>query len=502
MTLALNHHQLLNGSKGKVFVLLLCLLVTAQGCFLVKKKESEEEKEIETEIIEPDESPEVSDTSEQSAKEEQEDTLAVDDFYEKKDTYKISLLLPLHLDSIKNDTMAEYTFSSQDENDKDEEKKDKHNLIPEESRLGLSFYQGVVSAVDTLEEYGVNMSIRVFDTKNSKQHVKKLFSRDDIRNSDVIMGPVYNQPLALAAKKAKQFEIPLVSPLSPKNVTNEANPYFFMVNPTLNTHLDTLHTFLQTKYQNAHKILLHQENGFEKKKADYIDSLDCQPTKTDTNTTKKSCYKRYSIPNDKTIQIIDSAYVDSLLIEDTTNVIMVPSFDEAFVNIVTRELKTTPGDYKIHLYGMPSWLEMSTLRLEYLDSLNLHYTTPYYLDEQSEPYKSYEKAFIDSFHALPSEASIKAFDQMVYFGRLLNQYGLAFWRYLPPSSASNGLITCFNFQPRRDSTLNDTIANRWQTRIEKEERSKIIEPDSSINFFENRNVHMMRYKNFRIIHLE
>ncbi len=500
MTSAQNRHQLLNGNK--LPILILFILLIAQGCFLFKNKESEKEKEIETEIIEPDESPETPDTSDQTLTDEKEDTLAIEDFYIKKDTYKISLLLPLHLDSVEADTMAKYLFPSKDEDGDNEDGEDEQDVIPKECRLGLSFYQGVLSAVDTLEEYGVDLSVRVFDTKNSKQHVKKLFLRDDMQNSDLIIGPVYNKPLAFATQKAKQFQIPLVSPLSPKNVTNKANPYYYMANPTLNTHLDTLHNFLQTKHQNAHKILLHQENTFEQQKADYIDSLDCHSLKTDNDSVDKKCYNRYRIPQGEAVQTIDSSYVDSLLVKDTTNVVMVPSFDEAFVNIVTRELNTIPGNYEIYLYGMPSWLEMSTLRLEYLDSLNLHYTTPYYLNRQSDHYKEYEQAFIDSFQTLPSEVSMKAFDLTVYLGRLLNEYGLTFWRNFPPPASTDGLITSFNFQPRRDSAFKDTVYSDWKTRINREGQYNMIEPDSSIRFFENRSVHMMRYKDFEVIHVK
>jgi hypothetical protein len=500
MTSAQNHHQLLNGNKFPILVLLL--LVIAQGCFLFKKKESEKEEEIETEIIEPDEPTESPDTSEPTQTEEKEDTRAIDNFYRKKDTYKISLLLPLHLDSIKADTMAKYLFPSKDDDGDKEDEEEKENVIPEECRLGLSFYQGVLSAVDTLEEYGVDMSIRFFDTKNSKQHVKKLFLKDDIQNSDLIIGPVYNKPLAFATQKAKQFQIPLVSPLSPKNVTNKANPYFYMANPTLNAHLDTLHSFLQTKHQKAHKILLYQENEFEQQKADYIGSLDCPSLKTENDSAKKQCYNRYTILQGEAVQTIDFSYVDSLLVEDSVNVVMVPSFDEAFVNIVTRELNTITGNYKIYLYGMPSWLEMSTLRLEYLDSLHLHYTTPYYLDRQSERYKEYEQAFIDSFHTLPSEVSMKAFDLTVYFGRLLNEYGPTFWRNFPPPASTDGLITSFNFQPIRDSTFNDTSYAERRTRMSREGQYRMSEPDSSIRLFKNKSIHMMRYKDFEVIHLK
>ncbi len=191
-----------------------------------------------------------------------------------------------------------------------------------------------------------------------------------------------------------------------------------------------------------------------------------------------------------------------MLVKDRANVFIVPSFDEAFVNIVTRQLFSFAGEYDIFLYGMPSWIDMNTIRLNYLDSLNLRYTVPYNLNRQSERYQHYEKGYINTFHGLPSETSIKAFDLTVFFGRMLQKYGLTFWHTFRSPTTVKGLTTRFNFQPRYDSTTHVARDSLWKGRIIKEKDYRILRPDSSIQFFENKSVYLMYYNNFKRISLD
>lgn len=492
MTSVPNHRQLLSGSKLVLFCLSVLLL--AQGCFLFKQKEGKQGQDMDTEIIKPEEEKESGKDTSETTTTQGKDTLAIEDHIVRKDSYRITVFLPLHLDSVRTDTLSEFLFPS-NQGDDDQEAK-----IPEECQLGLEFYEGVITASDSLSRYEGNISIHVYDTKNSKHHVQKLFINKDIESSDLIIGPVYNEPLKYAALKAKQHQIPIISPLSPTMVAQKPNPYFIMTNPSLKTHLDTLHKHIQTNHQTGNKIILFQEAGFEQKQANYLDSLVLKDTayKADTAT---SAYIKAPVAADKAIQTVDSSFVDSLLLADSTNVFIVPSFDEAFINVVTRQLNAFADTQQIYLYGMPSWLEMGTLRLDYLDNLNFHYTKPYYTDRSTQQYQQFEQAFIDTFKTFPSETTLKAFDLIFYFSRLLHQKGPYLWESFPNQSAVEGLTTRFLIRPKRSGKAPSGSQQQKKTSILREGDPYKSKPDSNILFFENKSIYMMRYKNFEALPL-
>ena len=95
----------------------------------------------------------------------------------------------------------------------------------------LEFYEGALIALDTLERLGIKLNIHVFNHLKDSLSTAMLLQKEEIKKSDVIIGPVFNESLKAAAAVAKNQEVYLVSPLSPSNMFTDSNKYFVMANP-------------------------------------------------------------------------------------------------------------------------------------------------------------------------------------------------------------------------------------------------------------------------------
>ena len=124
-----------------------------------------------------------------------------------KDTITISVLLPFYID--KNDTLLKYLR---------ENEKDTHQIY-NKSNLAISFLEGILLSVDTLEKLGIPVVIHVFDTENNIDTLKKIITDNRVKSSNILFGPIYLKNFNLVRNFfRKDYNKVIINPLS-KNYT-------------------------------------------------------------------------------------------------------------------------------------------------------------------------------------------------------------------------------------------------------------------------------------------
>ena len=93
----------------------------------------------------------------------------------------------------------------------------------------IDFYQGVLLAADRLRMDGIESHINLYNTAHDHKVVRQIIDSETLQNTDLIIGPVYEDTMIPVASYAKEHSIPVVSPLA--NLTQEYGGNIFQMSP-------------------------------------------------------------------------------------------------------------------------------------------------------------------------------------------------------------------------------------------------------------------------------
>lgn len=87
------------------------------------------------------------------------------------------------------------------------------SIKPEEQTRMVEYYEGFLIAVDSLKRQGVSVDLYTYDTKGSTNVISSILSKPEIKNMDIIFGPVHTSNIEPLANFAERNKIRLVVPL-------------------------------------------------------------------------------------------------------------------------------------------------------------------------------------------------------------------------------------------------------------------------------------------------
>ncbi len=356
---------------------------------------------------------------------------------EKKEMH-VALLLPFFTNEIEFDSLGIEIVS-----------------ITDKSNLAIQYLHGVQLALDSLDRAGVKLELNIFDSQKDTDRVRGFMNTEAAKNADVFIGPVNNFQVSLAGKLIDQKHQVLFSPLSSSQNLATANPNFVLANAGLKTHCEQLAAFINAKYPGKKILMLYRRNEGESEYTTYFKSiLKTKPIEL-TEKSDSSFYK-----------------VDNFLTAIDNNIIIIPSFDEEFVNLLSKKLFELTDNYKITLVGMPTWTEMETLRLDYLQKLNTHITGSFYADDSLKKFNLFRNEFKRKYFSLPNEYSYQGYSLILTIGNLWKQYGDKWFEHLQQPITALGVD--YNFQ------------------------SVSLENNSSTDFLENKHVYILSFRNNKL----
>lgn len=216
----------------------------------------------------------------------------------------------------------------------------------EEKVRMTEFYEGFLLAVDKLKREGVSMDIYTFDTQGTAAGVKSILSRNDLKEMDLIIGPVHQEGIPVLADFAKKNNVRLVIPFSPKVQEVFQNPNIYQINTPQSYFYSEVYEHFIRQFSNANIIFLDCNNG-DNDKAEFIKGL-------------KAILKDNKIPFTQ-LKVEQTTTPDKILPS------MSASRPNIFIPISGRSTALTKlvppltsvhrenQEYEMHLFGYPEW---------------------------------------------------------------------------------------------------------------------------------------------------
>ncbi len=294
------------------------------------------------------------------------------------------------------------------------------------SKIFIDFYEGALLAVNKLSDKGLNIDLHVLDTENDTLKVKEIINDNYFPYFDLIIGPVYSQNLPLVVEKAREFSIPVVSPLSTSCEFLDNYPFGFQVSPTneilFNKTLESIEYFEADNY-----IIIKNGNKPEEK---FVKSF--KETFFKGKTMEEIEHLGYAeiiyYAGDEELNL--DPFVDSL-----HNFVIVPSSDRAFVSDVISRLNTLNETHKITLFGHPRLINYTNIDVKFFHNLNTHIFNLNFIDYNKKSVNDFVYEFRKFYEKEPDKYAFYGYDISYYFIHAMQLFGKQFYccfdRYYP-----------------------------------------------------------------------
>lgn len=322
-----------------------------------------------------------------------------------KEVYRIDVLLPLNLNSLVQNGKPLY-------------KKTPDYMMP-----SINFYEGMNLAAQTLQNRKMKLEVHVHDITNPSENISQLTSGKKMDSTDLIIGCLQSNDIPEVAAFAKKHKVNFVSALSPADADIKDNPYFILIQPTLNTHLKQLIAYADNKYGKNPKYILYNNKTLGEKEA-YKQLREALIEEKDLSIIDCS---RLALTVDTLSRLFDSSRV---------NAVFVSTLDIGNTEQILNALAAMPRSYRFQIFGMPSWKALRGLTQGPYMSLSIHYTTPFFYDPTTGSGKYVTTQYNSTYGGAPSEMVYRGYESLYWLGNLLQQHGVIFNRDINDVSAA------------------------------------------------------------------
>ncbi len=331
--------------------------------------------------------------------------------------------------------------------------------LPNKTSLALSFYEGALIAIDSLKKQKLNAKIFVYDIDDKdSMNIEKILKKPELAKMDLMIGPLYGSGFVPFSKFAKEHGIAIVSPFIQVNKILFSNPYVCKVLPSTTLQVEQIARFVVDSFSTQNIILVDNANTRE---SSFFNAF--------KNAANSGLIGKGLAAADTVKQAKGLGGVEAMLVDNKTNIVVLPSTNQSYVTEFVRGLRGKHEKFKIVLFGLQNWTTFDNLDFEYLNDLSLHIASQNYVDYQNPATQAVIKTYRTIYKTEPDMYAYQGFDISYYFISALLKVGTGFLKTIT-GNKYRGVETNYNFlQHPADSG------------------------------FENNFVHILKYKEYKLV---
>lgn len=290
-------------------------------------------------------------------------------------------------------------------------KPNQKNEVISKSLVAMQFYNGFLMAVDSMVDMGYNVKLYVYDTANDSSSIEKIFKKEEARNFDLIIGPLYASGFNVAAKFAKERKIPIVSPFVQTPSILKNNSFTNKVTPSQIVLMQETASFIAANYASENVIVVSHNTLKDKS---LLNTFVTSFRNKTGNPLKEVNYSVNGIGG-----------VSNLLHPSKKNIIVIPSNEQSVITDIISKIYFLNKE-NIVLVGTEGWQAFDNIDMEYINKLQLHWATYSYIDFESEKVKAWINKFRSKFATEPDNYAFQANDIAWYYFTVLNKNGMTY----------------------------------------------------------------------------
>jgi tetratricopeptide (TPR) repeat protein len=349
-----------------------------------------------------------------------------------KDRYSVSVLLPFMLETL------------------DPSPGKKRNQIV------LDFYEGIRLAIDSLnKQQGPSISLRAYDTDKGLGTVRRILETEELKNTDLIVGPLFSNENEIVQKFALEHQVNVVNPFSNNSDLIGSNPYAFLFQPSSETIGKKAAGFLA---DHARKNLCMLIYGTSKKDSVLAANFAARAPEVGLQIVAKE-----RVHKDDAARIIDILAKPTefdefkfpsqfTLKKDSIGSIYVATDDPLIYTKVISSIETR-GD-SILVLGSENWIDDTAVAFEKYQTLGVTFTAPNFVSPDNSRRRAFISKYLHEYGRVPTNLSQLGNEVMLFFGNQLKTNGVYFQDALNEAGLLPGyLFQGFQYQYGRDNQV-------------------------------------------------
>lgn len=288
-----------------------------------------------------------------------------------------------------------------------------------ESARMVEYYEGLLMAVDSLKRKGTSIDLYTYNSGPESSSLNALLGKSEMKDMDIIFGPLYQQHIKPLADFAKKHDTRLVIPFTSKDNTVFQNPAVYQINTPQSYLYSEVYDHFVRQFPNANVIFIEASQG-TKDKAEFIKGL-------------KDELRNRAIPMKSLKEDATTASLKTVLRADRENIFIPTSGSNLTLNNILPQLTMLvreQPDSRIHLFGYPEWQTYTKDHLEAFFELDTYFYSSFYtnnlLPAAINFTKNYRRWYGKDMDERYPKFGMLGFDTGYFFLRGLSRYGSAF----------------------------------------------------------------------------
>jgi branched-chain amino acid transport system substrate-binding protein len=247
----------------------------------------------------------------------------------------------------------------------------------------IEILEGIKFAVDEFnKDRNEKVGLLIRDTKKDADEIGKIRDEFVSLNSLVaILGPIFSNEVRTTLEEFEDYDIPIISPTATDDDLASTSHNFFQANPSFSVRGKLLAQYIYYSENKRNVSVMNSIDG-------YSPILSAAFT-NEFESLGGHVVKRESFRNDFTdfSGPVSKIYSDSLLIQG----IYIPLSENSVTPFIFSEM--IKYGLKIPLYGNQDWFTAKGFETASEVSNNLTFTSDYFVDYNSENFKSFSEQF-------------------------------------------------------------------------------------------------------------
>ena len=310
----------------------------------------------------------------------------------------------------------------------------------------VDFYQGALLAAEDLKAEGHSISLQLYDIAHNPQQISELLANDEAfgRNTDLFIGPIYEDDIAPLAGIDRPVVLPLTSRLDSIRGRN-----LYRLVPTDSARINKLSGLIAPT---TNVIMVHTASTDSQMENEMLQLLGDHP------------FGKVIFNEDFVIDSLNSRPIEELMAEED-NLFMVLADNEIETDrslaIISSMMNSRQPKYgtrrvPIRVVGRADWAKYRNMDRNLLFKLDVSYLVPYHADRGDRRVREFDRRFIEAFGRQPSMFAYRAYDALKLFGDAMFEGG-------DLTAALNGSVTPllqvpYSFAEEEGMMVNDAWA--------------------------------------------
>jgi tetratricopeptide (TPR) repeat protein len=275
--------------------------------------------------------------------------------------------------------------------------------LKKKNQFVIDLYQGMKLAVDSLNKTGIQIELLAYDTERNLDTLKKILKNEELKYSDLLVGPLFVDEAKLVNEFSMANKIPVINPVSSNGEFLADNKYALLLKPSFRTMAQKAAEFCSKRKVKKTFAVFSGDNSKDSVLANSFiktaKSLGMKMVFSESVTKEKAS----QIQNILATAIEFDKYknpTEFKLKRNTLGCIYVASDNPLIFSKVINSVEARNDS--VLVIGNEAWLKDNSVDYGIYERLGVAFTTPSFTSTSSEAYSNFRKRFIQRHGSFPS----------------------------------------------------------------------------------------------------